>query len=72
MYKKCLVPRHPLGKRFNGAFSRKKLARVKDREYVINLHDKKIKKHIAFHYILTETQLCTLICLGLNIFFEKY
>ena len=40
--------------RFNGVFSRNNLPRIKDRAYVINLNDKKVKVHIRFHYLLTE------------------
>ena len=40
--------------RFNGVFSRNNLPRIKDRAYVINLNDKKVKVHIGFHYLLTE------------------
>ena len=42
--------------------------------YVINLNEKKSKEHTGFHYLLTETQLCSLIALGLNIFhkIKKY
>ena len=32
----------------------------------------KVKKHIGFHYLLTETQLSALLFLELNIFDKKY
>ena len=57
--------------RFNGAISRNNLTRIKDGMYVINLDDKKVKKHIGFHYLLTEIQLYILILLELNIFHKK-
>ena len=39
---------------------------------VKNLDDKQIKQHIAFHCLLTEIRLCTLIFVCLNIFLQKY
>ena len=33
-------------------FSRNGLPRIKDGANVINLDDKKVKKHIGFHYLL--------------------
>ena len=57
--------------RFNGVFSRNNLPRIKDSGYVKNLDDKN-SKGFGFHYLLTETQLRTLILLELNIFLKKY
>ena len=48
------------------------LPRIKDGAYVINLDDKNSKKHIGFHYLLTEMQLYILILLELHIFLSKY
>ena len=45
--------------RFNGVFSRNNLLRKEDRVYVINLDDKKVKKHAGFHYLLTEIKIHT-------------
>ena len=42
-------------------FFQKTLPTIKDRAYVINLDDQKVKEHIAFHYLLTELQLYILI-----------
>ena len=58
--------------KFDGVFSRDNLPKIKDRVYVINLDDKKKKEHIDFQYLLTKTQLCTLILLEWNIFLELY
>ena len=58
--------------RFNVVFSRDNLPRMKDGVHISNLHDKKVKENISFHYLLTKTQLLTLIFLGLNIFHNKY
>ena len=80
---KFLVLLHPLNNvdiinyfhyepRFNGIFPRKNLPKIKDGAYVINLNDKKVKKHIGPHYLMTEIQLYTLILLELNIFLKKY
>ena len=44
----------------------------KDGVYVINLDNKEVKQHTAFHYLLTEIQLYTSILLELNIFLKKY
>ena len=40
--------------RFNDAFSRNSLPRIKDGTYVINLDDRKVKEPIELHYFLTE------------------
>ena len=48
------------------------LPRTKDRAYVINIDDKKVKEHIVFHYLMTEIQLYTMILLELNIFHKMY
>ena len=39
---------------------------------MINLDDKQVKKHIGFHYLLTQIQLCTLILLELSMFLKMY
>ena len=44
--------------RFYGVFSKSNLHRIKDGAYVINLDDKKVKKHIGFHYLLIKIRLC--------------
>ena len=38
----------------NGVISKKYLPTIKDGAYVINLDDKKVKKHNGFHYLLIE------------------
>ena len=43
--------------RFYGVFSKSNLHRIKDGAYVINLDDKKVKKHIGFHYLLIKIRL---------------
>ena len=44
--------------RFSGIFFlRDNLTRINDEAFVINLNYKKVKKHIVFHYLLTEIQL---------------
>ena len=58
--------------RFNGVFSRNNLPRIKNRTYLINIDNKKVKEHIEFHYLLIEIQLHTLIILDLTIFLRKY
>ena len=57
---------------FNGVFSRDNLPKWKYGAYVKNPDDKKVKEHIGFLYLLTETQLCTFILLGFHIFHKKY
>ena len=80
--KKKLVPVHPLSNieitnsfnyepTFNGDFSRNNLPWIKDEAYIINLDDKKIKKQIGFHCLLTEVRLNTLSLLVLSIFLKK-
>ena len=39
---------------------------------MINLDDKQVKKHIGFHYLLTQIELCTLILLELSMFLKMY
>ena len=39
---------------------------------MINLDNKQVKKHIGFHYLLTQIQLCTLILLELSMFLKMY
>ena len=58
--------------KFNGVFSKDSLSRIKDGAYVINCDDKKVRRHIGFHYLPTEIRFCTLILLELNIFRKKY
>ena len=41
--------------RFNGVFSRDYLPKIKYGTYVIILDDKKVKKHVDFHNLLTKT-----------------
>ena len=41
--------------RFNVVFSRDNLPRIKDGVHIKNLHDKKVKENISFHYLLTKT-----------------
>ena len=38
---------------------------------MINFSDQKVKEHIAFQYLLTETQVSALILLELNIFIKS-
>ena len=52
--------------RFNTAFSKNNLPRIKDGSYVINLNDTKIKQHTGFHYLFAEIQLHVLVPLELN------
>ena len=52
-------------------FFQKTLPRIKDRAYAINLDDKKVKEHIAFHNLLTELQLYFVILSELNILHIK-
>ena len=52
-------------------FFQKTLPRIKNGAYVINLDDKNVKEHIAFHNLLTELQLYTLILSELNILHIK-
>ena len=40
--------------RSNGIYSRNNLPKVKDRAFVINLHDKNSKAFIGFHYLSTK------------------
>ena len=42
-----------------GVSLRDNLPRIKTGVYVINLDDKKVKKRIGFHYLLTKMQMCT-------------
>ena len=83
MDKKILVPLHSLRSieiidyfnykpTFNSVFSRNNLPKIRDKAYVINLDDKKVKEHIGFHYFLTEIHQYTLILLEFNIFLKKY
>ena len=58
--------------RFNGVFSRNNLSRIRDRAYVINLRDEKIKEYIGFLYLLTEIQVYNLMFLELDTFLKKY
>ena len=57
--------------RFDDAFSRNNLSRLKDWAYVINLDGKKVYKHIGFHYLLTEIQVSALFLLQVNKFNKK-
>ena len=58
--------------RFNGVFSRNNLSRIRDRAYVINLRDEKVKEYIGFLYLLTEIQVYNLMFLELDTFLKKY
>ena len=55
--------------RFNGAFLRNNLSRIRDGVYVINLDDKKSK---GKHWVSLFTDWNTLILLEFNIFLKKY
>ena len=57
--------------RFNFVFSRNSLFRRKYGAFVINIDYKKVKKHIGFHYLLTEILPFTLILLELNIYASR-
>ena len=66
--KNLLVALHPLSNieiiryfnyepRFYGVFSKNNFPGINDGAYVINLDDKKVKKHIGFHYLLIKIRL---------------
>ena len=57
--------------RFDDAFSRNNLRRLKDWAYVINLDGKKVYKQIGFHYLLTEIQVYGLFLLQVTKFYKK-
>ena len=59
--------------RFNGVFSIDNLSGIKDGANVINHDDKQIRgTHWISLLTLTETSLCTLTLLELNILHKKY
>ena len=58
--------------RYNGAFSRNNLPRIKYGAYVKNLDHKKVKEYIGFQCLLTELQMHTLILFELKIFLKQY